>query len=190
MSNDWSKAISILKRGGVIVAPTDTLYGILAKATNKKTVERIYKIKGRDEDKPFIVLISTFNDLNKFGIRLTADQGKILDTLWPGKISVILSCTSLKFKYLHRGTKTIAFRMIGKRNPNLYHLIKKVGPVVAPSANLQGGKPAKNVWQAKKYFGNTVDMYMCGHTKTSKPSTLVQFKNNKLVVLREGAVKI
>jgi L-threonylcarbamoyladenylate synthase len=190
MENNWSKAISVLKKGGVIVAPTDTLYGILAIAVNKKEVERIYKIKGRDENKPFIILISALTDLGKFGVKLTTDREKFLNGIWPGKISVILTCTNKKFEYLHRGTKAIAFRMIGKRNPNLYNLIKKVGPVVAPSANLQGCPPAKNVWQAKKYFGNSIDMYMCGHTRTSKPSTLVKFKGNKLVILRKGAVKI
>ena len=97
---------------------------------------------------------------------------------------------NLKWEYLHRGKKTIAFRMVGPRNKNLYHLLQSVGPLVAPSANPQGLKPAVLKSEARKYFGDTVDMYICGGRKVSAPSTLVEYKKGKLIVLREGAVKI
>ncbi len=189
-SNDWQKAEKVLKSGGVIVAPTDTLYGILAKAESKKGVDKVYKIKGRDKHKPCIVLITSLSDFKKFNISLSDDQKVFLNRVWPGKVSVILPCIHKKLQYLHRDTKTIAFRMIGPRNRNLFHLIKDVGPLVAPSANIQGAKPASTIWEAKKYFGNNVDLYMCGGTRKSKPSALVEYKNGKLVVLRKGAVEI
>ena len=202
MNKNWKKAEEILKKGGVAVIPTDTIYGIVGSAFSKKTVERIYDLKGRDKNKPFIVLISSFNDLKKFGIKLTKEQAKILGKFWPSKVSVILPCSSKKFEYLHRSTKSIAFRMIGPKNKNLFNLIKKVGPLVAPSANPQGLQPAENIQEAKQYFGparphdssgaggNKVDYYIAGGTKKLKPSTLVEYKNGKITVLRQGAVKI
>jgi L-threonylcarbamoyladenylate synthase len=166
------------------------LYGILGSALNKKTVEQIYKIRGRDKDKPCIVLISSFKDLDKFKVALTKDQKQFLESFWPGKISVILPVKSAKWKYLHRGKESIAFRMVAPRNKNLYQLIKSVGPLVAPSANPQGQKPALNRREARKYFGKQIDAYICGGTRNSPPSTLVEYKNDKWVVLRQGSIRI
>ncbi len=190
MSNNWNQVASIIKKSGVTIIPTDTLYGIVASAFSKKAVARIYMLKGRDKSKPCIVLISSISDLNKFGVAVTQEQKKFLASVWPGKVSVILPCPSNRFKYLHRGTKTIAFRMIGSRNGNLYGLLKKVGPLVAPSANPQGRLPTKSMWEAKEYFGDKVDIYACGHTKASKPSTLIEYKKGKWNVLRQGVVQI
>ncbi len=188
--NDWQKAEIALKKGGVAFVPTDTLYGLLANAFDKKAVERIYKIRGRDKDKPCIVLVSSFNDFKKFSITLTSDQKKFLESVWPGKISVILPCPNKKFEYLHRGKKAIAFRMIGPRNKNLFNILKRMGPMVAPSANPQGMPPAKKRSEARKYFGSSVDAYVCVGTKVSKPSTLIKYENDKIIVLRQGAVKV
>jgi L-threonylcarbamoyladenylate synthase len=185
MQNDWSKAEKVLKDGGVIIAPTDTLYGILARAEDKRAVERIYKIKGRDIYKPFIILITDIKDLNKFGVEYSNIQEN--SRMFPKgkKVSFILACDNKKFEYLHRGSKSLAFRIISPRNKNLFTLIKNVGPLVAPSANPQGLNPAKTIWEAKKYFGNQIDMYMCGGTRNSKPSTVISFLDKKPKVLRK-----
>ncbi len=188
--NNWYKAEKVLKNSGIVIAPTDTLYGILAKADNKKVVEKVYIIKGRDENKPFIILITSFDDFKKFDIKLTSNQKEFLDKIWPGKVSVIMPCNQNKFNYLHRGHNNIAFRMIGKRNKNLFNLIQKVGPVIAPSANPQGLNPALNIIEAKKYFDENIDLYVSGGIRKSKASTLIELKDGKFNVLRNGAVKI
>lgn len=197
MQNNWQKAKEILNKDGVVILPTDTLYGIIGKALSKKVVERIYEIKGRDKSKPFIVLITSYKDLEIFGVKVGEEQAKILPKFWPGKVTVILPCLLKKFEYLHRGTNYIAFRMIGKKNKNLFDLIKKVGPVVAPSANPEDLKPAETIIQARKYFepvstqgGNKIDFYLSSGLKKGKSSTLVNFENDKLIVLRQGQVKI
>jgi L-threonylcarbamoyladenylate synthase len=188
--NNNKKLIKILKEDGVAVLATDTIYGIVANAFSKKAVNRIYNIKGRDEDKPFIVLISSLNDLLNFGIKLNSDQVKFLGHVWPGKVSVTLPVISSKFKYLHRGRKTIAFRMVSPKFKNLVNTIKKVGPLVAPSANPQGLKPASNITDARNYFKDKIDIYINSGRKVGKSSTLVEYEDNKFIVLREGAVKI
>ena len=182
--NQWGRAKQVLKRGGVIVAPTDTLYGILACAFDKKAVEKVYKIKGRDEGKPFIILITNIKDLNKFGVK----HSNILQNIgmFKGKkISMILPCENKKFAYLHRGKKSLAFRVVSKRNKNLCKLINEVGPLVAPSANPQGLTPAKTIKQARDYFGTKVDLYINAGVKDSKPSTIISFLEKEPKILRK-----
>lgn len=190
MKNDWQKAKEILKNNGVVILPTDTLYGVIGNALLKTAFERIYEIKERDEVKPFIVLINSYKQLEIFGIKLDKNQIKILEKFWPGKVSIILPCSSSKWEYIHRGTKSIAFRMIGKKNKNLFNLIEKVGPLVAPSANTQGNMPARNIKEAKKYFGDKIDLYISSGSKKSKPSTLLKFENDKIIILRQGIKNI
>ena len=190
MQNDWQKAKEILEKDGIVVLPTDTLYGITGRALSKKVIERIYKIKGRNENKPFIILISSYKDLEIFGVKINNEQAKFLKKIWPGKVSVIFPCTLIKFNYLHRGSKSIAFRMIGEKNKNLFNLLKKVGPLVAPSCNKQGSEPALDVNKAKDYFNNDIDYYVKGGVRESVPSTLIKFQDNNWVILRQGDIKI
>ncbi|MBI5306470.1 threonylcarbamoyl-AMP synthase [Candidatus Wolfebacteria bacterium] len=178
---DRQKAALFLKDGIVGVIPTDTIYGICGSAFNKKTVEKIYKLRKRNPKKPVIVLIADFDDLKKFGVKISGFQKKILNRLWPGKASVILKCSFKKFFYLHRGTKTIAFRM--PKNKKLIEILKISGPLVAPSANWEGYPPAKNIKEAKKYFGNKV-FYLDRGNLISKPSKLIDLTGKIPKVLR------
>jgi L-threonylcarbamoyladenylate synthase len=189
-SKSWNRASEILKNDGVVVLPTDTLYGILGSALSKKAVRKIYEIKGRDETKPFIVLVNSFSQLEIFGIKIDEIKAKILEKFWPGKVSVILPCQLKKFEYLHLGGKSIAFRMIGKRNKNLFKLISLVGPVVAPSVNKQGEKPAETISEARAYFLDKIQSYINVGKRVSKPSTLIRLEGEKIVVLRQGEVKV
>ena len=189
MQKDWQKAEKILKGDGVVVLPTDTLYGITANTFSKKAIKRIYKLKGRDDHKPFIVLISSYKDLGKFGVKVGGKEAKILGKFWPGKVSIILPCPLKKFEYLHRGTNSIAFRMIGKKNKNLYELINIVGPIVAPSCNPEGLSPAKNISEAKVYFSHKSDLwpdlYINSGRKDVPPSKLLKYENGEFVILRK-----
>lgn len=216
--NSWKKLALLLKEGVIAVMPTDTIYGICGSALNKKTVERIYKLRKRSPQKPMITLISDFDDLKIFGVDVNSTQidhtndnritysnekpnnsvniraGDIktfLKKIWPGPVSVILDISDKnkikKFKYLHRGTKTLAFRM--PKPKWLRNILKISGPLVAPSANWEGYEPAKTITEAKKYFGNNVVYYNTGKI-VGKPSTLIKLKNGKIEILRQGKVKI
>ncbi len=154
--------------------PTDTVYGLVCSAFSKRAVERIYRVRKRERDKPFIVLISSLNDLKKFGVKFTPRLQSFLNKIWPGPVSVILPVPNKKFSYLHRGTNAIAFRLPADKK--LTGLIHKTGPLVAPSANLAGKPPAKTVAEAKRYFGDKVDFYVDGDRRVSAPSTLVEIK--------------
>ena len=167
---------------------TDTIYGIVGLALKKEVVENIYKLRERNPSKPMIILIGSIRDLGFFGIKIDKITQKILEKFWPGKVSIILPCPSKKFIYLHRGTRSLAFRLPDK--PDLIEILGKTGPLVAPSANPEGEPPAKTVEEAKKYFGQKVDFYLDEGELTSLPSTLIAIENGEVIVKREGAVKI
>ena len=177
--------IDRLKSGGIGVFPTDTLYGLVGSALNQKTVGRIYKVRQRTPSKPLIVLISSLEDLRLFGIKPDRETRKILNQYWPGKVSIILPTLSNKLIYLHRRTKTIAFRLPAKAD--LRRILKKTGPLVAPSANPEGQPPAKSIKESKAYFDDRVDFYLAGKRQTNLPSTLIKITNGQVKILRPGA---
>lgn len=155
------KITSIIKNGGVAVIKTDTLYGIVGLAKDQSVVDRIYSIKKRDLLKPVVVLISGISDITYFGIEINKKIQDQLKNYWPGKVSVLLNVSdSLNLHYVHKGTHCIAFRI--PDNNRLIELLKETGPLVAPSANPEGKKPAKNIKEAMSYFGDTVDFYEDG----------------------------
>ena len=168
--------------------PTDTIYGLAGLALNPKTVARIYQLRSRDLQKPMIILISDVADLETFNIEIDNKTWVILKKYWPGKMSIILPCEDAKFSYLHRGGKSLAFRLPDRKD--LRDLIKKVGPLVVPSANIEGAKPSETIEEAKKYFGDKVDFYIDGGRIKSQPSTLIKINKGQIRVLRKGSVRI
>lgn len=186
-TKDVLKAAKILKNGGVGVIPTDTIYGIVGIATSVKTVERIYRIRKRSPQKPFIILISSLKNLGQFNIKLTTGHKELLKKIWPNPISVVLECNDKNLEYLHRGTKTLAFRI--PDDEKLQKLLAITGPIVAPSANLEGQKNAKKIDEAVAYFSDQVDFYLDAGPLLSPPSTLVKLKNDQLEIIREGSIK-
>ncbi len=184
--------VKTLKGGGVGILPTDTIYGVVGSALKRKTVERIYSLRKRSPKKPMIILIGSVAQLKVFGIKIDRNTRAILRKLWPGKMSVILRVKSrearVKFKYLHREMGTLAFRL--PKPLWLRRLLKKTGPLVAPSANLKGKPPAETIKEAKKYLGDKVDFYVDAGPLRSRPSTLVKIVKGKVFVLRAGADSI
>jgi L-threonylcarbamoyladenylate synthase len=180
--------VQAIRQGAVGVMPTDTVYGIVASAKRDDAVERIYELKERDSSKPFVILISSIHDLGIFRVPLSKTAHKILAKIWPAEISVILPCKQKRFYYLHRGHKSLAFRM--PNNHKLLDLLKKTGPLASSSANLSGHPTSKNISQAKEYFGRQIDFYVSGGELDNPPSTLVEIKGRKIIVKRQGSVKI
>ncbi|MBI2599571.1 threonylcarbamoyl-AMP synthase [Candidatus Daviesbacteria bacterium] len=188
-ASQLSDVIALLDKGNVGVLPTDTIYGLVGSALNRDVVEKIYRLRQRVKDKPMIILIASLNDLNKFNIKLTDTQKEFLKKIWPNPLSVVLPCFSEKFFYLHRGKKSLAFRM--PKDGNLLEMLKQTGPLVAPSANFEGEPPAENINQAKKLFGNKVSFYIDKGKRKAIPSTLIELSDNGTIkILRQGEFKI
>jgi L-threonylcarbamoyladenylate synthase len=176
------KIIKILKKGGIGVLPTDTIYGLVGSALNKETVERIYQVRKREKTKPFIILISDIEDLKIFGIKPKNFQKKLIKKFWPGPYTLIFECKSKKFEYLHRGKKSLAFRV--PKAKWLQRLLKEVGPLVAPSANIAGLPFSKTIAEAKKYFNQNVDFYFNGGKIDRKPSLIIDIRKKEIKILR------
>lgn len=167
--------VNLLKEGKIGVIPTDTIYGIVGLALNPKTVEKIYTLRKRSKKKPFIILISSLNDLKKFDVTITKKQRDFLKKIWPNPVSIVLH--------------NLAFRM--PKNKKLLELLRAVGPLVAPSANMAGAKPAQTLDEAKKYFKDKVDFYVDGGTIKLPPSTLIQLNiDGSYKILRQGSFRI
>lgn len=168
--------VKVLKASGVGVLPTDTIYGLVGRASDKKAIARIKKLKRRSQNKPFIILISSLKDLEKFKIKPSKESRKILDQIWPGPVSVAFS-------------KKLSFRW--PKNKFLTELIRKTGPLIAPSANPDGLPPAQTISEAKRYFKDEVNFYLStGKKLIGQSSTLISLKGDKIEILRQGRVKI
>ena len=164
--------LPIIEKGGIGILPTDTLYGIVGSALDKRVVERIYEVRKRDPKKPCIILISRIEDIEKFGVEITKEQRKTLKNIWPGKISVILECNNKNFEYLSRGTGSLSFR-VPKKNW-LRRILEKTGPLVAPSANVESMPHSQTIEEAKKYFNDKVDFYIDYGKISSDPSKIIR----------------
>lgn len=176
-----------LKSGSIAVIPTDTQYGIVTSALNQNSVEKVYQLRKRSPEKPMIILISDLSDLKKFDIYLSEEQIVKLNTLWPNPISIIFPKEN-GLEYLHRGKKSLAFR-IPKLNW-LQDLLKISGPLVAPSANFEGEIPATNISEAHNYFGDQINFYIDDGVQNNPPSTVIRFVDQKIEIIRQGVFKI
>ena len=163
--------------------PTDTIYGLVGSVFSKSAIKKIYEIKKRDKKKKLIVLVSSIEDLKKFNIKLALPQREELNKFWPHSAKAMRG-KPVPVSIIING---IAFRLPNKKS--LIEILKKTGPLVAPSANPEGLPPAKNIKEAKKYFGEKVDFYLSGGMLKSSPSLLIELeKSGKVKVLR-GIIK-
>lgn len=180
------KHVDILKNGGVGVIPTDTVYGIACNPFSKDALCKLYKLKGRDENKPPVIIISEISDLIKFRAIVSKQHFKFIGKYWPGKVTVIFEI-SKEFDYLDKG-KGLAVRFPGDKK--VVEFLKQTGPLATSSANLQGTPLALNITEARKYFGDNVDFYEDWGDLDSTPSTLVDLRGGEIKVLRQGGVEI
>lgn len=179
------KVIELLKNGGVGLLPSDTIYGLSCRALDKKAVERVRILKGRDAGKPFIILISDIKMLDLLSI--SENQAEAVKQYWPGAVSAILQAANSS-DWLQRGTQSLAVRLPDYLE--LRNLIRQVGPIVSTSANLQGQPPVSSAREAQKIFGDKLDFYVDVGELNKPPSTLAIIEDDKLKVVRQGAVKI
>lgn len=187
--NDVEKISAALLEDQIGAMPTDTVFGLLGSAKSSAVVERIYEIKKRDSHKPFIILISAVEEISQFGIAVSPCEKVFLNKLWPDKVSVVLLNPNDKFEYLHRGEASLAFRI--PTSDYLVSVIKRTGPLVAPSANAQGEGVIRRSNDALEKFKDEIDFVVKESTPGEEgmlPSTLIKLNEEGFQVLREGRV--
>lgn len=189
---DIEYAASELKKGKILVFPTDTVYGVGSDYKNKDAIKKIYEYKIRDKDKPLILLISKIEHLSEI-IKLENDlEKKMIEKLskkfWPGSLSLILKKNREKLKDLNPEYDTIGVRI--PNNNIVLELIEKAGGIIATtSANISNKKAPKNFYELDDEFINKVDYVIKSERKIiGTPSTIIKISEKGYKILRVGNV--
>lgn len=174
-----NKATKSIKSGGVIVCPTDTVYGLVCDAANKETMARLFLIKQRPPNKPIPIFVAGIEMAKEFA-EINKKQEAFLKKVWPGAVTVVLKSK--------KGEGTIGMRMPKYRL--ILEIIERLGrPIAETSANISG-KPAttkiKEVLKCFKGGENQPDLVLdAGDLKLAKPSRVIDFTGSEPVTLRE-----
>ncbi|MDB5168851.1 MAG: hypothetical protein JWO41_207 [Candidatus Saccharibacteria bacterium] len=181
-----SLADDLKKPAAIAVIPTDTVYGVVARAADQEAVARLYALKHR-QGKPGTLVAASLEQLEALGLKHR--YLKAVEQFWPGPLSVIIPCADPALAYLHQGKMSLAVRIPAK--PELQELLQETGPLLTSSANHPSEPPATTIQQAKDYFGNEVDVYFDGGDLSEhKPSTIIRIVDDAIEIIRQGAVFI
>ena len=175
--------IEALRADKLVVAPTDTIYGLLARADSPRVVDELYRVHQRDRTKSCIILLSSADNIPE----LTADQRRIYDQLYCERpTTIIVRASPDVMLHLVRTDATLAFRAVPPETA-LSELIQLVGPLLAPSANLAGQPPATTINEAIAYFGDQVAVYVDGgEVAEAVPSRIIKFTDDgQVITLRQ-----
>ncbi|MGH2759339.1 MAG: L-threonylcarbamoyladenylate synthase [Actinomycetota bacterium] len=177
-------AVAALERGGVIVLPTDTVYGLAARADLTDAVRRITTLKRRPDDKAFQVLIPSGAWLDRLAEPTDAAR-RLADRFWPGPLTIVVAAGA------EAPRATVADGTIGLRvpaQPLALEIIERSGPLAASSANRAGEATPSAIDGVRASFGDGVDVYVDGGEVAGVASTVVDVSGPAPVILREGAI--
>jgi len=179
------KASQIVSQGGIVIFPTDTVYGIGCNPYNKESVEKIYKIKSREIMKPLPVLTYSIETAEKI-VEFDQFTKKIVKKFWPGPLTVILKVTDKKIKESLNLENKIAIRVPDHKCT--LELLKKCNFLVGTSANISGDLPYTDPEECLKNLEN-YDIFVDGGIITSKgESTIIEIENEQIKIIREGSL--
>jgi L-threonylcarbamoyladenylate synthase len=179
---DIGDIAEVLRGGGVLLLPTDTIYGLHAVATNERAVARIAAMKGRDDAKPFVVIGASMQQLQDIGVDFPAEAREVLQSLWPAPLTAILP---LRLPVAaSRGAATLAVRV-----PNLdwlRALVAICGPLASTSANIAGEPPVKTPEMFSYGAQTALDGIVDAGPLSGEPSVIVDFTGDATRITREG----
>ena len=174
------EAADILGNGGLVIIPTETVYGIAANMADTRAIERLYQIKERPKDKPFSLLIDTKEKIEDFAQDISVSAYKLMDKFWPGPLTLILKSRNKDTIGIRIPDDNIALRIIALSGVS----------VVCPSANISGKPAPTNFPDAIKDLEGLVDFAIdAGSTRLGIESTVVDLTVEPMRILREGAIK-
>ena len=184
------KAVSILKNGGVVAYPTDTVYGLGACMTDVAAVDRIFQVKGRPKGMALPVLLADRNQIKEIVISVSPRAQRLADEFFPGALTIILPKSAVVPDIITGGGKTVAFRI--PNHPVPLALINGLGkPIVGTSANLSGQPSALTAMEVQAQIGDKIDMVIDGgKCPGGIESTVIDLSGEKPIVRRQGAISI
>jgi len=188
VNNDIKEASKIIKDGGIVLFPTETVYGIGANAFDDEAVKKIFVAKGRAQDNPLILHISDMEMLNDIAEDITDLEYSLMDAFWPGPFTIILKKKNGIASVATCNGDTVGVRM--PSNKIAHDLIKESGvPIAAPSANISGRPSGTNIKDIINELENRVDYVIDGgETDIGLESTVVRVVDNEVKILRPGKI--
>jgi L-threonylcarbamoyladenylate synthase len=185
-SNSISHAVDVLKRGGVVAFPTDTVYGLGALALMSESIDRLYSIKGREHTKAIAVLIANPEQINEMAFEPGDHILKLARRFWPGPLTMVLP------RHPDLPAELTSNDTIGVRMPDhpiALNLLEATGPLGVTSANLSGGDNARNAQDVLEQLSGRVHLVLDGgETPGGVPSTVVDLTGKLPEILRSGPV--
>lgn len=181
-------AKSILKKGGLVAFPTETVYGLGADATNSKAVKSIFDAKGRPQDNPLIVHLSDTSKIKKYVKSISSIEQRIIDAFMPGPISIVLQKNNKISNVVTAGLDTVAIRV--PSNLEAYRFLKVVDlPIAAPSANSSKRPSPTNAQDVFEDMEGKIPLIINGgSTDVGVESTVVKVVDDTIYILRPGRI--
>lgn len=185
---DIREAGRILKEGGLVAFPTETVYGLGANGLNAQAVKKVYKAKGRPSDNPMILHISEIDDIKAIAEDVSEDALKLMKAFWPGPLTIVMKRKAVVPDETTGGLDTVGIRM--PSDTVARKLIKEAGvPIAAPSANLSGKPSPTKAEHVIKDMDGRIDAVICGgDCQVGIESTVVSALAAVPVVLRPGKI--
>lgn len=183
--SDYKKSAEMLKDGKIIAFPTETVFGLAGISTREDVFNRLVKVKKRPSDKPFTLMCSSLEQINKF-IEVNDVVKKIIERFMPGPLTIVLRAKNNVPGYLDLNTGFIGVRI--PYDEFVLKMIDAVGePLLVPSANISFLPPALNSSEVYEYFNETIDGIVIGNSESNIPSTVIKVDKN-IELLREGEI--
>jgi len=182
------RAAQIIAAGGVIAFRTDTFYGLGANPFNRNAVQRIKELKGREDTKPILIVISDFDQIDSFIAEVSTAFEVLSQRFWPGALTLIGKANPELPHEITAGSKTVGVRL--PNDDKVRTLVRACGgALTATSANPSHAAPASNAPAVRNYFGDAIDLIVDGgNSLTDQPSTVVDVTGKALKLIREGVI--
>ena len=183
------RVAKIVTEGGVIAFRTDTFYGLGADPFNAAAVARIWELKGREENKPILLLLSDANIADRFIADRSKEFEEVAGKFWPGPLTIVGVAVSDLPPEITAGTGTVGVRV--PADDDVRDLVRACGgALTATSANPSGREPARSVEDVRDYFGDRLDLVFDGGEVTAtEPSTVLDVTTVPPSIVREGVIK-
>ncbi len=182
------EAAKCISRGGILVYPTETLYGIGADATNRDAVRRVLAAKRRPDDKPILVIVHSTELLKRLVTEVPKAAEILMREFWPGPLTIVFKAAECAPAELTGSSKTIGIRIPSSKF--CLELLSRCNcPLTSTSANVSGGQIRNTVADIRAELSDAVDMYIdAGVLPESRPSTVISVVHRKVELIREGTI--
>ena len=188
LSTSIIRATEILRSGGVIALPTDTLYGVSANALDPAAASKVFTVKGREERSPLPIFVSDSSDLYKYGRDVPDVALRLAEIFWPGKLTIVVAKSDLVPAVVSGGLDSVGLRIPDHPAPR--EIVAQLGaPITATSANVSGKPALTAAADVLAELGPRLDLILDGGVLApSAPSTVIDVTANPPRILREGAL--